>query len=460
MTNRFRKATSQVAPYDNETDKGTVKETKKTATTLVAGAALPTSAARRGAGLRLPGAHAQRPTMTGEAIGTWLRPVRPVLDPADEIDWDRLAAMETELDAVLTEHPVDLPDGPERSRRLQAVRLAMVERGFLDTMTDSPLYGILAQFVCGYRDIDLRDAVTLGHGSLIAQYGRPALRDRWGPRVAAGELVGVATTEPHGGSRSATARTCATPGPDGTWLVSGRKTWISRLTEASVFVVFFQDPDRRLAAAAIDAAEPGLYRQPVSPAGLAGWTWGVLDLDAVPVHPDRDVLVGHGMSLLRRHFTAYRPLVTATALGAAAAVFDTVNAHLMYRQTSGDLPRLRDSALVTLGRTHAQLTTALLGTAVAAQLAHAKADRAEQWGWEMKAHGVDTAHQAATELAQLLGAAGYRADSPIAKARRDLGALLIADGIHDTLYRSAGKHHTRPPEVTEPRQQPLVTRPV
>ncbi|MFI1916660.1 hypothetical protein [Nocardia sp. NPDC020380] len=68
----------------------------------------------------------------------------------------------------------------------------------------------------------------------------------------------------------------------------------------------------------------------------------------------------------------------------------------------------------------------------------------------MKAHGIDTTYQAVTELAQLLGAAGYRADSPVAKARRDLGALLIADGIHDTLYRSAGKHHaSRPPVRTE-----------
>lgn len=391
------------------------------------------------------------------AIDTWLRPMRPVLDPVDEVDWDRLAAMATELDMVLTEHAIDLPDGTERSRRLKAVRLAMVERGFLDTMTHSPLYGVLAQFVCGYRDVDLRDAVTLGHGRLIDQHGHPALRDRWGSRMATGELVGLATTEPHGGSRTVAARTRATIGPDGNWLVSGRKKWISRLTEAAVFIVFFQDPDGNLAAAAIDAAEPGVSREPLSPAGLAGWTWGVLDLDAVPVDPNTDVLLGHGMSLLRKHFTAYRPLVTATALGAAAAVFDAANAHLINRQTNGDLVRLRDTALVTFGRTHAQLTTALLGTAVAAQLANAGFDRAEQWGWELKAHGVDTAHQAATELAQLLGAFGYQADSPIAKARRDLGALLIADGIHDTLYRSAGKHHTtRPLAVTEPRQQPVA----
>ncbi|WP_141576630.1 acyl-CoA dehydrogenase family protein [Actinomadura sp. WMMA1423] len=394
--------------------------------------------------------------MTGEAIDTWLQPVRPVLDPADQVDWDRLAALETELDEVLAIHSVDLPDGPERSRRLMAVRLAMVERGFLDSM-NSPLFGVLAQFLCGYRDVDLRDAVTLGYGRLITQHGRAALRQRWGSSLAAGALVGVAITEPHGGSRPAAARTRATPGPDGTWLVSGRKTWISRLDEASAFVVFFQAPEGGLVAAAIDAAEPGLYREPVSPAGLAGWTWGVLDLDAVPVHPDRDVLRGDGMALLRRHFTAYRPLVTATALGAAAAVFDAASTHLMYRRSSGDLPRLRDSALVALGRTHAQLTTALLGTAVAARLAHAEADWAEQWGWEMKAHGVDTACQAAAELAQLLGASGYRADSPVAKARRDLGALQFADGIHDSLYRSSGKRHTTPrPAMTEPPLRPLA----
>ena len=41
------------------------------------------------------------------------------------------------------------------------------------------------------------------------------------------------------------------------------------------------------------------------------------------------------------------------------------------------------------------------------------------------------------------GAAGFRADSQIAKTRRDLNGLLYADGIHDSLYRAAGKHHGR-----------------
>lgn len=380
--------------------------------------------------------------MSGEAGASWLEPVRSVLDPADRVDWGLLEALGAELDALLAAHPVgaDLPDGDERSRRLLAIRRGMAECGRVDTTRQPPLFQVFAQFVCGYRDVDLRDIIGLGHGRLIARHACPELRERWIPRLMAGELAGIAITEPHGGSRPAETRTCAVPGPRGTWLVSGRKMWISRLDEAAMFVVFFRDPTDRLAAAAVDATSPGLHRRALPPTGLAGWSWGILDLDSVLVRPG-DVLAGEGMTLLRTHFAAYRPLVTATALGGAAAAFDTVSHVLGVRKATGDLPRLRDSALITLGRTHVRLVTALLGAAAAACLADIGFGHAEPWSCAMKAHGIDTAHQAAAELALLLGAAGYRADSPIAKTCRDLGGLLCADGIHDSLYRSAGKHH-------------------
>lgn len=259
--------------------------------------------------------------MTSDAITTWLEPLRPVLDPADEVNWRRLDALDAALDAVLTVYPVaaDLPAGAERSHRLRVIRRELAGRGHVDTTGQSARFPMFAQFVCGYRDIDLRDATGLGHGQLIARHGSARSRQRWIPRLQAGELAGIAVTEPHGGSRVAATRTRAVSESDGTWLVSGRKTWISRLTEAAVFVVFFRDPGGRLAVATVDATEPGLRREPIPPTGLAGWTWGILDLDSVPVRPE-DVLHGDGMALLRHHFAGYRPLVTATALGGAAAV--------------------------------------------------------------------------------------------------------------------------------------------
>lgn len=172
--------------------------------------------------------------------------------------------------------------------------------------------------------------------------------------------------------------------------------------------------------------------------------------------PSENVLRGDGMALLRQHLAGYRPLVTAAALAGAAAVFDTVTTTLAVRHITGDLPRLRDSALVTIGRTHAQLITALLGAIVAAHLADTEHHRAEPWSAAVKAHGVDTANQITAELALPLGATGFRANSPIAKTRRDLNGLLYADGIHDSLYRTASKHHTAPTDtaIQQPHWRP------
>ncbi len=63
----------------------------------------------------------------------------------------------------------------------------------------------------------------------------------------------------------------------------------------------------------------------------------------------------------------------------------------------------------------------------------------EVWGCAVKAHAVDIANATTSDLTLLVGAAGCTASSPLEKARRDLRALLYADGIHDSLYRAAGR---------------------
>jgi hypothetical protein len=103
-----------------------------------------------------------------------------------------------------------------------------------------------------------------------------------------------------------------------------------------------------------------------------------------------------------------------------------------------------------------QVLRTLFGAVLASRLAEAGHEDAELWGAAMKAHGIDTANQATAELALLVGAAGIRADCQIAKTRRDLNGLLYADGIHDSLYRAAGKHHTagESTAVPAPRSRP------
>lgn len=225
---------------------------------------------------------------------------------------------------------------------------------------------------------------------------------------------------------------------------------MSRLIEASGIVVFFRDPDGHITAAIIDADQEGIERELLQPSGLAGWSWGILRLHDVTIDPDRDLLAGpgQGMAVFRRHFAAFRPLVAATALGTAAGVHTMVADSLTARARLGMLPSVRDNALIAIGRTHAELYAALLSTLVTSQLAARGDPRADLWARVGKAHAVDAAHRVVADLTPLVGAGGFQAASPVAKARHDLTGLLYADGIHDSLYRSGGLSLLRGPAAT------------
>jgi alkylation response protein AidB-like acyl-CoA dehydrogenase len=302
------------------------------------------------------------------------------------------------------------------------------------------IWQTLAQFVTGFHDLDLRDTTGPGHGAMVLDAGSPIARQRWDSRLKAGELIGIAATERHGGSRLRGLATRASLHRDGTWRLHGEKCWVSRLVEAAGFVIFFRDPDSRVTAAIVDAAERGLEREMIEPSGLGGWSWGRLRLHHVRVDPAKDLLgsPGQGPAVFRRHFTRFRPLVTATALGAAAGVHALVTETLVAKTSVGVLPRVHDNALIVLGRTSAEITAALLAAITHSRLAaeaHPYADLGSRIG---KAAGVDTAVRTVSELAPLIGAAGFQRGHPIAKVRADLCGLLYADGIHDSLYRSGG----------------------
>jgi alkylation response protein AidB-like acyl-CoA dehydrogenase len=383
--------------------------------------------------------------VTGErAVGRWLAPLAATLPILERQDWTWLHEFEADLvDLVTVELPGTAGAVPaRRSAWLLNLRRQLARRhpptdG--DPVRDA-VRQTLVQVVCGFYDLDLRDAYGPGHGAPILSAGTEPVRRRWAARLAAGELVGIAATERHGGSRVQEITTSARITASRRWVISGEKCWVSRLVEASGIVVFFRDPDGHITAAIIDADQAGIEREPLQPSGLAGWSWGILRMHDVAIDPERDLLAGpgQGMALFRRHFAAFRPLVAATALGTAAGVHTMVADTVAARARIGVLPRVRDNALIALGRVHAELYAALLSTVATSNLAARGDRRADLWARVGKAHAVDTANRAVADLAPLVGAAGFQATSPIAKARGDLAGLLYADGIHDSLYRSGG----------------------
>lgn len=374
------------------------------------------------------------------SASTWLDPLRTSLGDVDDTSWEDLRGLSNDIRALCAAAPAPT-DAAAWSQWLLQLRRELAARGHQAPAGRAGLvWQTLAQFTAGFHDLDLRDATGTGHGAMVLAEGTADAAALWGPRMGTGQLVGIAATERHGGSRIQEITTRAVLRRDGTWQISGEKCWVSRLVESAGFVVFFRDPDGRISAAVVDADQPKLTREVIEPFGLGGWSWGVLRLHEVSVDPAVDLIgrPGDGLGVFRRHFARFRPLVTATALGTAAGVHTLVTNALASKTKVGVLPRVRDNALVVLGRTHAEITAALLSAITTSRLAaegHPHADFAARVG---KAAGVDTSVRAVADLAPLIGAAGFQRAHPIAKARADLTGLLYADGIHDSLYRSGG----------------------
>ncbi|GAA3957191.1 acyl-CoA dehydrogenase family protein [Actinoplanes auranticolor] len=388
---------------------------------------------------------------------TWLEPLRSSVAELDPADWAALEHFDHDLQVLCPAAPQANDAG--WSRWLLELRRELAARGHRAPPGPAgPVWQTLAQFLAGTRDLDLRDCTGLGHGAMVLTHATAGTARAWTRRLHAGDLVGIAASERRGGSRIREITTQARLGRGGHWRLTGEKCWVSRLTEAAAFVVFVRDPDGRISAVLVDAEHAGVEREVIEPFGLGGWGWGVLRLHDVPIDPATALLgnPGSGLEIFHEHFAGFRPLVTATALGTAAGVHGLVADELAARRDVGILPRIRDNALITLGRAHAAITANLLAALTASRLAAAGHPDAGLLARLGKAAGIDTAVQAVADLAPLIGASGFKRSHPAAKARADLTGLLYADGIHDSLYRSGGVTLLASASAGAPTQTPAL----
>ena len=100
-----------------------------------------------------------------------------------------------------------------------------------------------------YADFNLANAAipVLLMTSLLAAHADEATRERWLPRLMAGETyVAFGLTEPHAGSDAAAIRTTAAADADG-YLLTGEKTSVTMLAHAEAMLVAAQHRARRRA---------------------------------------------------------------------------------------------------------------------------------------------------------------------------------------------------------------------
>lgn len=298
----------------------------------------------------------------------------------------------------------------------------------------------LRQFILGSINLDFRDSASIGHGMAIAMFAPPKTIAYWGPRMKEGMLVGAAATESQGGTNKHQFTCRMEQGLNG-WRLYGRKVSVSRIYEAGAFVVYGQVPGNALTAVVIDANAPGIFREERQPAGLQGWAWGVLRFEGTPFHDEAFIgQIGGGHKVFAAHFSAFRPLVAATALGAAANVWRLTREDLQSRLATGQIKRPRDTAEEALAYHKTKIRNALLGVLVGPSGIREAIALDEESAMCGKADAVETALEAVRDLRVLVSAEkSMIAGELFDKTLRDLEAYRFADGLNSELWRAAGK---------------------
>ena len=272
----------------------------------------------------------------------------------------------------------------------------------------------------------------LGSGP-ISQFGSDELKQRYLPRVAAGEAIAAfALSEQAAGSDvSAMQTTARRDGAD--YVIDGRKTWISNAGIAAFYVVFarLDGEEKKFIAVVVDAENPGLSvseRIPVN----APHPLGTLDLNGCRV-PASAVLgePGKGMRVALGTLDIFRSTVGAAALGFARRALAEATAHAMTRHAFGQ--RLADFQL-----TQAKLADMAVAVDASALLVYraawtrdAGAERVTREAAMAKLYATEAAQRVIDDAVQLFGGRGVVVGETVERLYREIRALRIYEGTSE-----------------------------
>jgi alkylation response protein AidB-like acyl-CoA dehydrogenase len=183
----------------------------------------------------------------------------------------------------------------------------------------------LAAAGCGLLMMVVSPAIC---GTIIARYGAAEQKQSWLPRLASGAaIMAFGITEPDAGSNSHRLTTVATRDGD-TWVLTGRKVYISGVDEADAVLIV-----GRTADAKTGTLRPALF---IVPTDAAGFSYRPIDMDIVmpekqfllfldDVRLPADALVGEESAALQQLFAGLNPeriMAAATAIGSGRYALD------------------------------------------------------------------------------------------------------------------------------------------
>ena len=176
----------------------------------------------------------------------------------------------------------------------------------------------------------------------ILKFGTEAQKQLYVRAIAEGREIGAfALTEPHSGSDATAMRCRAVKQVDGTYVVKGKKSWITSGPVAKYIVLFaMTDPDkgaRGITAFMIDTAKPGFHRGKTEPKlGIRASATCEIEFADYVVQPD-EVLgqEGEGFKIAMGVLDAGRIGIASQAVGIARAAYEATLTYVKDRKAFG-----------------------------------------------------------------------------------------------------------------------------
>jgi acyl-CoA dehydrogenase len=273
----------------------------------------------------------------------------------------------------------------------------------------------------------------LGSGA-ITLHGTPEQKAHYLPRVAKGEYIAAfALSEPEAGSDVGAMTTEARPEGE-SYVLNGRKTWISNGGIADFYVVFARAPgsqgSRGISAFVVEADTPGLKiaqrLEVMAPHPLA-----TLHFENCRI-PRSQLLgtEGQGFKIAMQTLDIFRTSVAAAALGFARRALDEALHRATHRKMFGQTLADFQLTQARLAQMATQVDAAALLTYRAAWLRD-QGRQVTQEAAMAKLFATENAQQVIDAALQLWGGLGVTRGQVVESLYREIRALRIYEGASE-----------------------------
>jgi alkylation response protein AidB-like acyl-CoA dehydrogenase len=281
---------------------------------------------------------------------------------------------------------------------------------------------------------------------MIKTFGTDEQRERYLPRMAAGELRSAySMTEPHAGSDVQAIRTRAVRDGDG-WVITGQKMWATNGLRAGMLTLLAvtdpeAEPRHRGLTAFVLEKDPGVAMQPGLAIGPPLRKLGYKGVESVELAfegfraPAGAVIGGDaGMNEGFKYFMGGIELgrvnIAARAVGIATRAFEEAIRYAQEREAFGRPIAQHQAIQLKLAQMATKIEAARLLMMQAAERKDA-GERADLEAGMAKWFATATAEEAALEAMRIHGGYGYSQEFVVERLYRDAPVLILGEGSNE-----------------------------